>query len=46
MVEYVRPPLLRDEFVSIIARDLAVATHGMSVKTYLEVVHVLMSPEG
>lgn len=39
-------PVLRDEFVTIVASDHPAATRGMSMKTYLELLHVLVSPEG
>jgi DNA-binding transcriptional LysR family regulator len=39
-------PVLRDEFVTIVASDHPAARRGMSLKTYLELSHVLVSPEG
>lgn len=39
-------PVLRDEFVTIVASDHPAARRGMSMKTYLELLHVLVSPEG
>lgn len=39
-------PVLRDEFVTIIANDHPAARRGMSLKNYLELRHVLVSPEG
>lgn len=39
-------PVLRDEFVTIIASEHPAARRGMSMKTYLELSHVLVSPEG
>ncbi len=39
-------PLLRDEFVTIVASDNLAARHGMNMKTYLELNHILVSPEG
>lgn len=39
-------PVLKDEFVTIVAKDHAAARRGMSLKTYLELQHVLASPEG
>jgi DNA-binding transcriptional LysR family regulator len=39
-------PLLRDEFVTIVASDHPAARRGMSMKTYLELDHILVSPEG
>lgn len=39
-------PLLRDEFVSIVSGDHAAAGHAMDMKTYLDLQHVLVSPEG
>lgn len=39
-------PVLRDEFVTILANDHPVARRGMSMKTYLELPHILISPEG
>lgn len=38
--------ILRDEFVTIIASDHPAARGRMSLKTYLELPHVLVSPEG
>ena len=38
--------MLRDEFVTIVASEHPVARRGMSMKTYLELPHVLASPEG
>lgn len=39
-------PLLRDEFVTVLASDHPAATRGMDMATYLELKHVLVSPEG
>ncbi len=39
-------PVLRDDFVTIIANDHPVARRGMSMKNFLELSHVLVSPEG
>lgn len=39
-------PILRDEFVTIVARDHPAARRGMDMKTYLALPHVLASPEG
>lgn len=39
-------PILRDEFVTIIANDHPAARRGMDLKTYLALTHVLVSPEG
>lgn len=39
-------PILRDEFVTIIARDHPAARRAMNMKTYLSLPHVLVSPEG
>jgi DNA-binding transcriptional LysR family regulator len=39
-------PVLRDEFVTIVANDHPAARRGMSMKSYLELPHVLVSPEG
>lgn len=39
-------PVLRDEFVTIVANDHPAARRGMSMKNYLELSHVLVSPEG
>lgn len=38
--------LLRDEFVTIVATDHPAAKRGMNMKTYLELRHILVSPEG
>lgn len=38
--------LLRDEFVTIVASDHPAARRGMSMQTYLDLSHVLVSPEG
>lgn len=38
--------VLRDEFVVIVASDHPAATRGMTMKTYLALAHVLVSPEG
>ncbi len=39
-------PVIRDEFVTIISNDHPVAKRGMSMKNYLALQHVLVSPEG
>lgn len=39
-------PLLRDEFVTIVARHHPAARRGMNLKTYLSLPHALASPEG
>ncbi|MFC4298684.1 LysR family transcriptional regulator [Castellaniella hirudinis] len=39
-------PVLRDEFVTIVANEHPAAKRGMSMKHYLELPHVLVSPEG
>jgi len=39
-------PLLQDEFVTIVAKDHPAARRGMTMKNYLELPHVLVSPEG
>lgn len=39
-------PILRDEFVTIVARNHPVARRGMDLATYLALSHVLVSPEG
>lgn len=39
-------PVLRDEFVTIVAKDHPAAGRGMNMKNYLELPHVLVSPEG
>jgi len=39
-------PVIRDEFVTIVAGDHPAARRGMNMKTYLELPHVLVSPEG
>lgn len=39
-------PVLRDEFVSIVAKDHPAAKRGMTMKTYLALPHILVSPEG
>lgn len=39
-------PLLRDEFVTLLAKDHPAARRGMSLPTYLELRHILASPEG
>lgn len=39
-------PVLRDEFVTIVATDHPAARRGMNMKTYLELRHILVSPEG
>ncbi|MBN3723905.1 LysR family transcriptional regulator [Burkholderia sp. Ac-20379] len=39
-------PILRDAFVTIVARDHPAARRGMDMKTYLALPHVLASPEG
>jgi DNA-binding transcriptional LysR family regulator len=39
-------PILRDEFVTLIASNHPAARRGMNMKTYLSLRHVLVSPEG
>ena len=39
-------PVLRDEFITIIASEHPAARRGMSLKTYLDLPHILVSPEG
>jgi DNA-binding transcriptional LysR family regulator len=39
-------PLLRDEFVTVVAHDHPAGQHGMDLDTYLSLTHVLVSPEG
>jgi len=39
-------PILHDEFVTIVRRDHPSARRGMSMKTFLSLQHVLVSPEG
>lgn len=39
-------PLLRDEFVTIVSREHQAARESMDLQTYLELRHVLVSPEG
>jgi DNA-binding transcriptional LysR family regulator len=39
-------PILRDEFVTIVASDHPAARRGMNLKAYLALHHVLVSPEG
>jgi DNA-binding transcriptional LysR family regulator len=39
-------PVLRDEFVTIVASDHAAARRGMNLRTYLSLRHILVSPEG
>lgn len=39
-------PVLRDEFVTIVASDHPVARRGMTMKAFLSLPHVLVSPEG
>jgi len=39
-------PVIRDEFVTIIANDHPVAKCGMNMMNYLALQHVLVSPEG
>lgn len=39
-------PLLKDEFVTILARKNPAARRGMSMKSFLSLSHVLVSPEG
>lgn len=39
-------PVLRDEFVTIVATNHPATRRGMNMKTYLELLHVLVSPEG
>jgi DNA-binding transcriptional LysR family regulator len=38
--------LLRDDFVTIVSSSNPAASHGMDLKTYLALSHVLVSPEG
>ena len=38
-------PLLKDEFVTIVARDNPAARRGMTLKSFLALSHVLVSPE-
>lgn len=39
-------PIVRDEFVTIIANEHPAARRGMDIKTYLSLPHALASPEG
>lgn len=39
-------PILRDEFVTIVASHHPAARRGMSMKSYLSLPHALVSPEG
>jgi DNA-binding transcriptional LysR family regulator len=39
-------PVLRDEFVTIVASNHPAARRGMNLQTYLSLPHVLVSPEG
>jgi len=39
-------PVLQDEFVTIVAHGNPAAKRGMNMKNYLELPHVLVSPEG
>jgi len=39
-------PIMRDEFVTIIANGHPAARRGMNIKTYLSLPHALASPEG
>lgn len=39
-------PILRDEFVTILASHHPAARRGMNMKTYLSLPHALVSPEG
>lgn len=39
-------PLLRDEFVTIVSGDQSAAERVMDLKAYLDLQHVLVSPEG
>lgn len=39
-------PLMRDEFVTIVSGDQALAAQAMDLDTYLDLRHVLVSPEG
>lgn len=39
-------PILRDEFVTIVASQHPAARRGMNMKTYLSLPHALASPEG
>jgi DNA-binding transcriptional LysR family regulator len=40
-----RRPVLRDEFVTLVASDHPAARRGMSMKSFLDLSHVLVSPE-
>jgi DNA-binding transcriptional LysR family regulator len=39
-------PILKDEFVTIVANQHPAARRGMDMKTFLSLAHVLVSPEG
>ncbi|MCW7541281.1 LysR family transcriptional regulator [Aquabacterium sp. A7-Y] len=39
-------PILQDEFVTIVRRDHPSARRGMSMKVFLDLPHLLVSPEG
>ena len=39
-------PLMRDTFVTIVSTDHPAASHAMDLRTYLDLQHVLVSPEG
>lgn len=39
-------PILRDELVTILAKDHPAARRGMTMKAYLALAHILVSPEG
>ena len=38
--------LMRDEFVTIVRRDHPAVQHGMDMRVFLELSHILVSPEG
>lgn len=39
-------PLISDEFVTVVRRDNEAARHGMTLERYLQMNHILVSPEG
>ncbi|MEG3129377.1 LysR family transcriptional regulator [Pantoea cypripedii] len=39
-------PLIRDEFVTLVRRDGEAAREGMTLESYLQAGHILVSPEG